>query len=157
MKFKEGIELAVAVIVCELLGSIGAIFTMMSIWTWYALLRKPSFTPPDAVFAPVWTLLFALMGIAVFLVWQRRKQIDVRWPLVAFGLQLCLNVAWSVVFFGMRNIAGGFVDIVALWCMILGTIIIFWRDSRPAAWLLMPYLAWVTFAMFLNYQLLVLN
>lgn len=140
----------VAILICEGVGVLGSVFTVSNIPTWYAGLNKPTFSPPNWVFGPVWTLLYFLMGVALFLVW--RKKI----PMI-FSLQLILNFVWSVVFFGMRSPLGGLIVIVLLWLAILGSIINFWKISRWAGILLIPYLGWVTFASILNYNIFILN
>lgn len=144
--------------VSELAGIVGSFFTASAIPTWYADLEKPSFNPPSWVFGPVWTTLYALMGIAAFLVWQKGTQRkEVKIALSVFGLQLVLNALWSIIFFGLESPGGGLVEIVLLWLAIVATIILFGRISRPAAWLLIPYLAWVSFATCLTFAIWQLN
>jgi translocator protein len=150
MKFKE---LIAAIVICELAGFIGSVFTFSSIPTWYAYLVKPTFSPPNWVFGPVWTALYALMGIAAYLVYETRKTAALK----IFGIQLCLNTVWSVVFFGFHSPLGGLVIIILLWLSIVWTILEFFKVSRPAAYLLAPYLFWVSFASVLNYYILMLN
>ena len=125
-------------------------FTARSVGDWYAGLNKPSWTPPSAVFAPVWSALYVMMGVAAWLVWRRGGLTAVAVPLALFGIQLALNVAWSAIFFGLRRPGWAFVEIVALWALILATVIAFRRISPTAGYLLLPYLAWVTFAAALN-------
>lgn len=158
-KFKKVLlPLSIAIIVSELAGLIGSLFTFSAIPGWYATLVKPSFNPPSFVFGPVWTILYALMGTAAFLVWSKGWQRpEVKKALAVFGLQLILNALWSIVFFGMHSITGGLIEIVFLWAAIVWTIILFYKISRPAAYLLVPYLAWVTFASYLTYTLYRLN
>ena len=162
---KNIIRLVVSVAVPLLAGGIGSFFTVSSVDTWYQTLEKPALNPPAWVFGPVWTILFVLMGIALFLVWQnysdilqniRMKSVG-RWAIILFFVQLFLNVCWSVVFFGMQNPGGALVVIIALWLAILATIVTFRKLSRPAAWLLIPYILWVTFATYLNYSIWMLN
>lgn len=124
---------------------------------WYEALSKPAWTPPDWVFPPVWTALYAGMAIAAWLVWRRRGESDVRWALGAWGLQLALNAVWSPVFFGAHQIGAGLAVIVALWFAIAATIASFHRHSRAAAALLLPYLVWVSYAAALNFALLIRN
>lgn len=143
----------------EAVGMLGGLFTFPSITSWYATLIKPDFVPPNWIFGPVWTLLYALMGVAAYLVWQRRAEYP-RAALVAlwlFAFQLILNLLWSIIFFGMHSILGGFVDIVLLWLAVSSTIISFYLVSPVAALVMVPYLAWVSFALYLNYTLLILN
>ena len=138
-------------------GAFGSLFTAPAIQGWYATLTKPDLTPPSWVFAPVWSTLFLFMGIAAYLVWQRRHVSHVRTSFVFFGVQLALNVLWSFLFFGLQNPAFALLDIAFLWVAIFGTIVAFAKVSRSAAWLLAPYLAWVSFAAYLNYLLWALN
>jgi benzodiazapine receptor len=155
---RKALTLALFVGVCELAGIIGALFTTPSIPGWYAGLTKPSFNPPNAVFAPVWTTLYALMGLAAWLVYEKRtKSPGSRKALAVFVVQLVFNVLWSIAFFGAHQILGAFVVIVALWVLIAGTIRLFWKISKPAGLILGPYLLWVTFATVLNAALYVLN
>lgn len=139
-------------------GFIGSFATQSSVNTWYNTLQKPSFTPPDWLFAPVWTLLYILMGIALFLVWKEGIEDKiVKIGIVIFSIQLFLNLLWSIIFFGMRSIPGGAIEIVFLWLSILATIIIFMGISKVAGYLLIPYFLWVSFASVLNFSLYALN
>jgi benzodiazapine receptor len=124
---------------------------------WYASLAKPSWNPPSAVFAPVWSTLYVLMGIAAWLVWRRAGFTGAPVALGLFLLQLVLNALWSYIFFGLHQPGLAFVDIVALWLVILGTTVAFWRVSVAAGVLLLPYLCWVSFASALNLRLWQLN
>ncbi len=152
------VRLIVAVLVCQLVGVLGSIFTVPSIPTWYASINKPAFIPPNWIFAPVWTTLFALMGIAAFLVWERGiKKPEVKSALMVFGVQLALNLLWSVLFFGLQAPLYALIEIVILWLAILWTIIRFYRISKLAGWLLVPYILWVSFASFLNLSVWWLN
>jgi tryptophan-rich sensory protein len=147
-----------AVLLCLSAGGIGSAFTTPAIPGWYANLAKPSFSPPNWVFAPVWTLLYILMGLAAALVWQKGLQNPkVRIALAAFLVQLILNMVWSVFFFGLRSPFYGLIDILFLWVMILVTIAQFSRVSTLAASLLIPYILWVTFAIGLNLGIFLLN
>lgn len=158
MKLSDVFKLVLAIVVAELAGIIGSVFTASSIPTWYATLAKPELAPPNWVFGPVWTTLFALMGIAAFLVWKKgweRKEVKV--ALSVFLGQLILNTLWSIIFFGLQSPASALIEIFILWLAILLTIIVFARISKPAAWLLVPYLLWVSFATYLNYAIWMLN
>ncbi len=124
---------------------------------WYASLRRPSWNPPGWVFGPVWTALYAMMALAAWLVWKRGGFIQQRTALRLFLLQLALNAAWTPLFFGLHWPSVAFAEIVLLWLAIAATLAAFRRASRPAAWLLVPYLAWVSFAAFLNFTLWRLN
>ena len=136
--------LVLFIVICELAGAIGAIFTAPSIPVWYAALAKPSFSPPNWLFFPVWTILYLMMGISAYLVW-------------AFDIRKKNVMGSLMVFFGMHSILGGFIVIIAMWFAIAFTIISFGKISRNAALLLFPYLMWVTFATILNFALLILN
>ena len=139
-------------------GLIGGLFTSAAIPTWYVTLEKPPFTPPNWLFAPAWTLLYLLMGIAVFLVWRRGwESRPVRIAIVVFVVQLVLNVLWSVAFFGWESPLSGVIVIVALWAVILLTMVLFLRITSTAGWLLVPYLLWVSFAAVLNIAIWQLN
>jgi len=152
------IKLLISIIVCECAGLIGSIFTMGAIPTWYATLQKPAFTPPNWLFAPVWSTLYLLMGIAAFLIWRKGLDIQqVRIALIIFLIQLVLNILWSVVFFGLEAPLYGLIEIVILWIAILITILRFWKISLVAAWLLVPYILWVSVATALNASIWVLN
>jgi len=141
-----------------LAGSIGSLYTMSSIPAWYATLSKPSFTPPNWVFFPVWTTLYIMMGVSLFLVVKGGLgTVPVRHGVLLFGAQLVVNTLWSVVFFGMRSPFFGLVTIGILVALVVATIVAFYRVSRPAAWLLVPYLCWGCFATALNAMVWVLN
>ena len=140
-----------AILVCEAVGLLAGWATQTSVTTWYPTLAKPGFTPPNWVFAPVWTLLYALMGLAAFLVWRRGFQHPrVRNALVVFAVQLALNAGWSFAFFGARSPALGLVVILLLWGTLAWTLDRFFRIRTAAGGLLVPYLAWVTYALALN-------
>jgi benzodiazapine receptor len=152
------IKLIVSILVCQVAGGIGALFTTSSIPTWYATLNKPSFTPPSWIFGPVWTVLYLMMGIAAFLVWRKGlNDPQVKTALIIFVVQLALNALWSFLFFGLRSPLAGLVDIVLLWVFIMLTIVLFIRISTIAGLLLIPYLLWVSFATVLNFAIWRLN
>lgn len=156
---KENVSrLLVSIIICLLAGAIGSIFTSSSLESWYLLLEKPAFNPPSWVFFPVWTTLYVLMGISLYLVWEKGlQQKEVRVGVFLFGLQLGLNILWSFLFFGLQSPYLAFLEILLLWLAILLTAIQFWKVSKAASYLLIPYLLWVSFAALLNYQIWVLN
>jgi len=155
---RKMLGILVFILVCELAGIVGSFFTRPSIPGWYAGLVKPSFNPPNWIFGPVWTTLYVLMGLAAYLVYEKGlRRNDVRKALAVFGGQLVLNALWSIVFFGAHQILGAAVLIVVLWAMILATILLFSRISKAAAYLLIPYILWVSFATVLNISLYVLN
>lgn len=152
------IKLIISIVACEGAGGIGAIFTTPAIPTWYAGLKKPTFTPPNSVFGPIWITLYLLMGIAVFLVWREGLgQEGVTIAFVIFWAQLVLNILWSVIFFGLKSLFGGMVMILLLWIAILINIITFFGVSPLAGWLLIPYIIWVSIAANLNVQVWKLN
>jgi translocator protein len=158
MKINNRFKFAIAIAVSELAGIIGSVFTMPSVTSWYTGIAKPAINPPAWVFGPVWTTLFALMGIAAFLVWKKGlERRDVKIALSIFIGQLVLNTLWSIIFFGLHSPGGAFVEIVFLWLAIAATIIAFARVSKLAAWILTPYILWVSFAAYLNYAIWALN
>jgi tryptophan-rich sensory protein len=158
MKTGDIWKLVVSIIACLAAGAVGSIFTRSAIPTWYATLEKPSFNPPNWLFAPVWTLLYIMMGIAAFLVWRKElENRQVRIALIVFLVQLVLNALWSVVFFGLESPLCGLIVISALWVAILFTVLKFFRISSAASVLLWPYLLWVTFAAVLNVSIWLLN
>jgi tryptophan-rich sensory protein len=124
---------------------------------WYAGLVKPALTPPAWIFGPVWTLLYAMMAIAAWLVWRRYGWTNAIGPLSLFLGQLALNALWSYLFFGLQRPGLALLDIIALWLAILATLMAFWRSHPPAGLLLLPYLLWVSFATYLNFQFWLLN
>jgi benzodiazapine receptor len=151
------IKLILSIVICQLAGFVGSLFTGMSVSTWYSALQKPSFTPPDYVFAPVWILLYLLMGIAAFLVWREIESKEVKGALLFFSIHLAVNLLWTVIFFGLRSIYGGFIVITILWTMILVLMIIFRKISTLSSILLIPYFLWVTLASILNAGIMILN
>ena len=158
METQEIIKLVVSIAVCLAAGGIGGLFTAKSVKTWYPTLKKPRFTPPRQAFGPVWTTLYILMGISVFLVWREGLAAPgVTLAFILFWVQLAFNVAWSAVFFGMRHKGGGLAVIVILWLLILGTIITSFRVNAAAGGLLIPYIVWVSVATYLNAGLWRLN
>jgi len=184
MNLKPVIQLIIAIAIAELAGIIGSFFTVGAIDTWYAGIVKPAWNPPSWVFGPVWVVLYAMMGVAAWLV-GREVEVDsrlrgndnsldtglrrydnaagigerriIKGALAIFGVQLVLNALWSTIFFGLHSPMWAFVEIVLLWVAIVGTIGVFWRISKPAALLLVPYVLWVSFAGYLNYTIWNLN
>jgi len=150
-KFNLG-KLILCILITEGAGIIGSVATASSVKSWYLTdLIKPTFNPPSWLFGPVWTLLFLLMGIALYLVWNKKNN------LFWFWTQLILNTLWSFLFFGLRSPTLAFYEIIILWVAILMTIIRFNKYNKTASKLLWPYLAWVSFASFLNYSIMILN
>lgn len=177
MSAKDILKLIVAMSVSLGAGFVGSLYTMPAIEGWYAELVKPALDPPDWVFGPVWTALYILMGAAAFLVWSQygrtpdaAEKRRIRIALELFVIQLCLNALWSVIFFGMQSPSWALAEMVVLWLAILATIIAFAKAAPPgslntrllkrgriAAWLLVPYILWVTFAAYLNLSIWILN
>ncbi|NIS78954.1 MAG: tryptophan-rich sensory protein [Anaerolineales bacterium] len=151
------IGLIVWMAICFGAGWLGSIFTTPSIPAWYADLIKPSWTPPGWVFGPVWSVLYLMMAIAAWLVWRHDGLYAAAVPITLFMLQLLLNAAWSILFFGLRLPGVAFLEIVILWFAIFATLIAFWRTSTAAGYLLLPYLVWVAFAAALNFAIWRMN
>jgi benzodiazapine receptor len=158
MKSIEFIKLIISIVICNSAGFIGSIFTTSALPTWYNSLEKPSFNPPSWVFGPVWITLYTLMGISAYLVWRQGiHNSQVKTAFIIFSVQLFLNAIWSPIFFGLRALFAALVVIVILWIAILLTIYAFYKISKVAAVLLIPYIFWVSLATILNYSLWVLN
>lgn len=151
------IGLLVFIGICFGVGALGAVATRPEIDTWYRSLNKPQWTPPGSIFGPVWTALYLLMGIAAWLVWQRGGVFPVKAAMILFAIQLLLNGAWSWIFFGMHRPDLAFFEILFLWMAIAATTVAFFRHSQLAAWLLIPYLGWVSFAAVLNFTIWRMN
>ena len=146
------LKLLLAIIICEGAGLIGSFFTVTSVKTWYTTLNKPFFNPPAWVFGPVWTTLYLMMGISLYLVWGK-KRVNLKW----FWIQLILNSIWSIIFFGLKNPTLAFLEIILLWGAIFLTISSFWKYNKTSAYLLVPYLLWVSLATILNLSIVLLN
>ena len=159
MQPKNGALLLVFVFSALLVGYIGSYFTTPYIPTWYASLIKPELMPPSFVFGPVWSVLYVLMGIAAFRVYLKRKKAPklASRALLLYGVHLLVNLAWSIVFFAGQNPNGAVAVIALLWSMIIAMVLMFSRIDKPASYLLIPYLAWVTFATYLNVSISMLN
>jgi len=180
-KLNKYLKLFSCIIICELAGFLGSLFTTPAIGGWYKNLSKPFFSPPNWIFGPVWSVLFILMGVSLYLVWSEKWVVRFQigkikkklwnsfsqklwtgsWSraniILIFYLQLFLNILWSFLFFGMHSPVLAFFEILMLWCAIIFTIVNFYRVSKTAAYLLIPYIAWVSFATILNYLLWILN
>jgi translocator protein len=155
---RNWIKLIIALIIPQVVAASGAYFTVTGIGSWYQSLDKPSWNPPNWVFGPVWTTLYVLMGIALYLVWRSKaSEKQKRWAITFWGIQLFLNFLWSFLFFGQEQILGALLEIIILWLFILLTIFAFARINKGAAWLLVPYICWVSFAAILNYTIWDLN
>lgn len=152
------LPLILSVGVSFLAAGIGSVFTTSAIDTWYTTLQKPFFNPPNWIFGPVWTLLYLMMGISLYIVWNTKTHTkERRQGLSFFFVQLALNVLWSILFFGLKSPFLALLGILLLWVMIYLTIKNFFKISRTAGWLLIPYLVWVSFATVLNLSLVFLN
>jgi tryptophan-rich sensory protein len=151
------IGLAVALALCLGVGALGAVWTADGVRTWYPTLAKPPITPPNWLFGPVWTALYLIMGYAAWRVWRRSGFGGAPAALALFGIQLALNLAWSHLFFGRHSIGTAFVEILALLAAIIATAAAFARTDRVAAWLMIPYIAWVAFASVLTGWIWLLN
>jgi len=151
------VGLIVFLAICFGAAGVGSALTTPAIGGWYAALKKPSWTPPNWIFGPVWSLLYLMMALAAWLVWRRAGIAPATVALVLFGLQLAFNVAWSALFFALRMPGIAFAEIVVLWALILAAVIAFWRVIPLAGILMAPYLAWVTFAAALNFAVWIIN
>jgi benzodiazapine receptor len=154
---RDTIGFSVFLALCLGVSALGGLATASSVGTWYQTLAKPAFNPPNWVFAPVWTTLYFMMAIAGWRVWRRDGLQRARWALALFALQLALNLAWSIVFFGLRSVGAALIEIVVLLLAILATTVVFWQRDRVAGMLFIPYAAWVGFATVLNAALWRLN
>ncbi len=154
---KDFFKLLVSITGCELVGIAATPFTIASIPTWYESLNKPIFSPPNWVFAPVWATLFFLMGISLFLIWRMSPKPKVKTAIKFFLAQLFFNFLWSILFFGLHSPILGLIDIFILWVLIFITYLKFYEIKKFAAYLLIPYLLWVSLASLLNLYIVILN
>ncbi len=151
-------RLVVSLVLPQLAGIIGSFFTVSAIPVWYAGLEKPGFSPPNWLFGPAWVMLYFLMGISVYLIWQKMGENKAaKSAFWLFWIHLFFNAIWSIIFFGLQNPGLAFVNIVIIWLLIIVLMIKFWGINRWAAYLLIPYLLWVSFASLLNYFIWYLN
>ena len=151
---KRSLKLTISIAIPLIVSIIGGLFTSSSVSTWYLELAKPSFNPPSWIFGPVWIVLYLLMGISLYLIWTKKYN---KAAFLAFGIQLGLNLLWSILFFGMKSPLYAFIEIILLWISIFITIIYFHRINKVSAYLLLPYILWVSFAAILNLAILILN
>ena len=142
---------------CLLVSGLGGAITSNTVDTWYQGINKPSFNPPDWVFAPIWITLYVLMGIAAWRIWRKSSPKKIVIPLAVFSIQLALNLIWSFLFFGIQRIDLALFEIVTLLIVIIANTVLFWRVDRLAGIFLIPYIAWVTYAMILNASIWILN
>lgn len=154
---KNFFKLIVSILICQLAGILGMIFTTPSIDNWYDTIQKPSWIFPNWVFGPVWITLYILMGIALFFVWEKKGSINIKKAVSVFGFQLVLNSLWSIIFFGFNNITLALVEILILLGAIIWTMMEFKKISKTAFYLFIPYLLWVCIATILNFNLWLLN
>ncbi|MFZ9388432.1 MAG: TspO/MBR family protein [Chitinophagaceae bacterium] len=150
-------KLFISVLLPVLVGAISGFFTATGVGSWYKTINKPSWNPPGWVFGPVWTTLYILMGIALFLIWRTAESKSRNMAIALFGVQLTLNFFWSFIFFDQQQIGWALVEIGVLWLFILFTIFAFAKINKTAAWLLVPYISWVSFASILTYTIWRLN
>jgi tryptophan-rich sensory protein len=152
--FKLVISIAIPVAV----GAISGFFTISGVESWYQTIAKPSWNPPNWIFGPVWTTLYILMGIALYLIWKSESSDILKKTAIAlFSVQLILNFFWSLIFFNQHQVGWALAEIIMMWVVILLTIFAFANVNKTAAWLLVPYIAWVSFATILNYTIWQLN
>lgn len=158
MKLPNYAKFIICILIPQIAGGIGSYFTFPNIASWFASLAKPAFQPPNSIFAPVWIALYFFMGVALYTVMTAQSmEFLKRQAYMLFSVQLFLNVAWSVVFFGMHSLLGGLIAIVLLWFVLLLTMMSFSKVHKGAAAMLVPYLFWVTFASLLNFSVFMLN
>lgn len=150
-------KLFISVLLPVLVGAVSGFFTATGVGSWYKTINKPSWNPPGWVFGPVWTTLYILMGIALFLVWRTAESKTRNTAIALFGVQLTLNFFWSFIFFDQQQIGWALMEIGVLWLFILFTIFAFAKINKTAAWLLVPYISWVSFASILTYTIWRLN
>jgi benzodiazapine receptor len=155
---KPWIRLLMSIAVPVGVGVLAGLFTQTGVDGWYRTIKKPGWNPPDAIFAPVWTTLYILMGIALYLIWRSDAPVQQKRPAILFWIvQLVLNALWSFLFFNRHQIDLALAEILFLWLAILITIFLFARIRKLAAWLLVPYISWVSFAAILTYTIWRLN
>jgi len=155
---KNGLKLIISLAIPQIVAAGASYFTVTRSGSWYRFIEKPEWNPPDWVFGPVWTALYIMMGIAFYLVWKSNVPISKkRKAIILWGVQLILNFFWSYIFFGQEQIFGAFLEIIVLWLFILLTIFAFARINKWAAWLMVPYIGWVSFAALLNFTIWELN
>ena len=157
MPFRNSASFLILIGICLGVSLLGGWITQTSVNDWYQTLKKPHLTPPDWLFAPTWITLYVMMAVAAWRVWTRATSHARRKAMSAFAIQLTLNLAWSVLFFGAKSPGMAAIEIFALWIAIIISLIIFWHIDRLAGWLMCPYLLWVTFASYLNVSIFVLN
>jgi len=154
----NSVKLIIAIIIPVAVGAISGFFTATGVESWYQTITKPSWNPPNWIFAPVWTTLYILMGIALYLVWKAEGNASLKkTAILLFAQQLLLNFCWSFIFFYEQAIGWALAEIIVMWLFILLSIFAFAKVNTTAAWLLVPYISWVSFATILNYTIWHLN
>lgn len=152
------LRLIISIVIPLIIGGLSGFFTATGVDSWYQTIEKPSWNPPNWIFGPVWTALYVMMGISLYLVWKSDASLmNKKKAITLFAVQLILNFFWSLIFFTMQSPGWALVEIVILWLFILLTIFAFARISKAAAWLLVPYISWVSFASILTYTIWQLN
>lgn len=152
------VKAIIAIVIPLMVGATSGFFTISGVESWYQTIQKPSWNPPNWIFGPVWTTLYVMMGIALFLVWKEDTSEELKKIAIAlFAVQLTLNFFWSFIFFNQQQPGWALVEIIAMWFFILLTIFAFAQVNKTAAWLLVPYISWVSFATILNYTIWQLN
>ncbi len=152
------VKAIIAIAIPLMVGATSGFFTISGVESWYQTIQKPSWNPPNWIFGPVWTTLYVMMGIALFLVWKEDTSEELKKIAIAlFAVQLTLNFFWSFIFFNQQQPGWALVEIIAMWFFILLTIFAFAQVNKTAAWLLVPYISWVSFATILNYTIWQLN
>jgi len=152
------LKLIIAICIPLAVGFTSGFFTISGVGSWYQTIQKPSWNPPNWIFGPVWTTLYILMGVSLFLIWKSQENKDARQTaVILFSIQLILNFFWSFIFFNQHQVGLALIEIIAMWIAILFTIFAFAKINNTAAWLLVPYISWVSFATILNYTIWKLN
>ena len=158
---KNIFKFVISIIVCESVGIIGSFFTFSSVTNWFPMLVKPWFSPPSWLFGPVWIIMYFLMGLSLYIIWNSKAELSKqkyrKQFFILFGIQLILNALWSFLFFGLKTPIYGLIDILFLDIVVAMTIIYAYRVSKYAAILLAPYMVWITFATLLNFEIVLLN
>lgn len=150
-------QFILAIIICQAAGGIGSLFTYPQIESWYQGIAKSNLNPPNSIFGPVWITLFTLMGIALYWIWQKKDNKNFKMGLIFFIIQLVLNSLWSIIFFGLQNPLLALIEMAFLWLFILLSIIYFYKIDKKAGYILIPYIFWVSFAFYLNFEVFRLN
>ena len=150
-------KLVICLVLTIGLGGAGGFFTVKEIASWYVTLHKPNFNPPNYLFGPAWSVLYVLMGISLYIIWKQPPSAQRKQAITIFLIQFTLNIIWSFIFFNQHQILWALADIIAMWLLILLTIFSFAKLNKTAAWLLVPYISWVSFATLLNAAIWMLN